>query len=171
MYSRYGSSWLQRTCTLFVRYIARTRMKIFIIARLWFGEKSRQGLEYIDNSNWPAYLQQEYIISRSSSPQSKSFSRLFYHAHGITQLENPIIIIDIISITVPNTTAKTMYSPPNSSSTRRSIATRQRVSRACDRCNHLRVKCDGQRPCEHCLGELFVSATPSSFNNTSRFVY
>lgn len=44
-----------------------------------------------------------------------------------------------------------MYSPPNSSSTRRSIATRQRVSRACDRCNHLRVKCDGQRPCEHCL--------------------
>lgn len=164
MYSRYGSSWLQRTCTLFVRYIAtgRTRMKNFIIARLWFG--ARVGVYW-------------YIISRSSFPQPKSFSRLFYHAHGITQLENPTLsstiidIIIIISITVSNTTANTMYSPPNSSSTRRSIATRQRVSRACDRCNHLRVKCDGQRPCEHCLGELFISATPSSFNNTCRLVY
>ncbi|KAG0130680.1 hypothetical protein HOY82DRAFT_561875 [Tuber indicum] len=35
--------------------------------------------------------------------------------------------------------------------TRRSMGTRQRVSRACDRCNQLRTKCDGQKPCEHCL--------------------
>lgn len=34
---------------------------------------------------------------------------------------------------------------------RKSTATRQRVSRACDRCNQLRTKCDGQTPCEHCV--------------------
>lgn len=36
---------------------------------------------------------------------------------------------------------------------RKSTATRQRVSRACDRCNQLRTKCDGQSPCEHCVGK------------------
>ena len=31
--------------------------------------------------------------------------------------------------------------------------TRRRISRACDQCNQLRTKCDGQNPCAHCLGE------------------
>lgn len=39
---------------------------------------------------------------------------------------------------------------------RKSTATRQRVSRACDRCNQLRTKCDGQSPCEHCVGEELI---------------
>lgn len=30
---------------------------------------------------------------------------------------------------------------------------RRRISRACDQCNQLRTKCDGQTPCAHCVGE------------------
>ena len=30
---------------------------------------------------------------------------------------------------------------------------RRRISRACDQCNQLRTKCDGQAPCAHCVGE------------------
>lgn len=33
-------------------------------------------------------------------------------------------------------------------------AVRRRISRACDQCNQLRTKCDGQNPCAHCLGTL-----------------
>ncbi|KAI7060367.1 hypothetical protein KC317_g16537, partial [Hortaea werneckii] len=28
---------------------------------------------------------------------------------------------------------------------------RRRISRACDQCNQLRTKCDGQQPCAHCV--------------------
>ncbi|KAJ5558848.1 hypothetical protein N7535_009270 [Penicillium sp. DV-2018c] len=35
----------------------------------------------------------------------------------------------------------------NSSAT----AVRRRISRACDQCNQLRTKCDGQNPCAHCV--------------------
>jgi hypothetical protein len=31
---------------------------------------------------------------------------------------------------------------------------RRRISRACDQCNQLRTKCDGQQPCAHCVGTL-----------------
>lgn len=31
---------------------------------------------------------------------------------------------------------------------------RRRISRACDQCNQLRTKCDGQTPCAHCLGRF-----------------
>ena len=30
---------------------------------------------------------------------------------------------------------------------------RRRISRACDQCNQLRTKCDGQSPCAHCIGK------------------
>ncbi|CAK7272825.1 hypothetical protein SEPCBS57363_005343 [Sporothrix epigloea] len=30
-------------------------------------------------------------------------------------------------------------------------AVRRRISRACDQCNQLRTKCDGQHPCAHCI--------------------
>lgn len=30
---------------------------------------------------------------------------------------------------------------------------RRRISRACDQCNQLRTKCDGQHPCAHCIGK------------------
>ncbi|OJJ66836.1 hypothetical protein ASPBRDRAFT_137174 [Aspergillus brasiliensis CBS 101740] len=32
-----------------------------------------------------------------------------------------------------------------------SAPVRRRISRACDQCNQLRTKCDGQHPCAHCL--------------------
>lgn len=32
---------------------------------------------------------------------------------------------------------------------------RRRISRACDQCNQLRTKCDGQSPCAHCVGKYF----------------
>ncbi|KAL4962558.1 putative C6 transcription factor [Aspergillus stella-maris] len=32
-----------------------------------------------------------------------------------------------------------------------SAPVRRRISRACDQCNQLRTKCDGQNPCAHCL--------------------
>ena len=28
---------------------------------------------------------------------------------------------------------------------------RKRISRACDQCNQLRTKCDGEKPCAHCI--------------------
>ena len=28
---------------------------------------------------------------------------------------------------------------------------RKRISRACDQCNQLRTKCDGDKPCAHCI--------------------
>lgn len=31
---------------------------------------------------------------------------------------------------------------------------RRRISRACDQCNQLRTKCDGQSPCAHCVGRI-----------------
>lgn len=39
---------------------------------------------------------------------------------------------------------------------------RRRISRACDQCNQLRTKCDGQTPCAHCVGELLPSPRTSS---------
>ena len=33
-----------------------------------------------------------------------------------------------------------------------SAPVRRRISRACDQCNQLRTKCDGQTPCAHCIG-------------------
>lgn len=41
--------------------------------------------------------------------------------------------------------------PPISSS---SAPVRRRISRACDQCNQLRTKCDGQSPCAHCIGDF-----------------
>ena len=35
-----------------------------------------------------------------------------------------------------------------------SAPVRRRISRACDQCNQLRTKCDGQHPCAHCIGRL-----------------
>lgn len=34
---------------------------------------------------------------------------------------------------------------------------RRRISRACDQCNQLRTKCDGQNPCAHCVGMYHFS--------------
>lgn len=36
-----------------------------------------------------------------------------------------------------------------------STPVRRRISRACDQCNQLRTKCDGQHPCAHCLGSVY----------------
>lgn len=33
---------------------------------------------------------------------------------------------------------------------------RRRISRACDQCNQLRTKCDGQSPCAHCIGSHLI---------------
>jgi hypothetical protein len=35
---------------------------------------------------------------------------------------------------------------------------RRRISRACDQCNQLRTKCDGQNPCAHCVGKFLFYA-------------
>lgn len=35
-------------------------------------------------------------------------------------------------------------------------AVRRRISRACDQCNQLRTKCDGQQPCAHCHGNFIL---------------
>jgi hypothetical protein len=48
-------------------------------------------------------------------------------------------------------------------------AVRRRISRACDQCNQLRTKCDGQQPCAHCIGRLiplfFFFSAPVSLSN------
>ncbi|GAM86504.1 hypothetical protein ANO11243_045180 [Dothideomycetidae sp. 11243] len=40
---------------------------------------------------------------------------------------------------------------PNKSSKSSNGSVRRRISRACDQCNQLRTKCDGQVPCAHCV--------------------
>lgn len=43
-------------------------------------------------------------------------------------------------------------SRPNLRKSTSSGPVRRRISRACDQCNQLRTKCDGQSPCAHCIG-------------------
>lgn len=44
------------------------------------------------------------------------------------------------------------YGGPSTRATGSSGPVRRRISRACDQCNQLRTKCDGQHPCAHCIG-------------------
>lgn len=45
---------------------------------------------------------------------------------------------------------------------------RRRISRACDQCNQLRTKCDGQHPCAHCIGKFPLTAVqPKSHGRNS----
>ena len=46
---------------------------------------------------------------------------------------------------------------------------RRRISRACDQCNQLRTKCDGQSPCAHCVGELLL--TPPILDMKSKSIF
>ncbi|KAI0483311.1 transcriptional activator xlnR [Xylariaceae sp. FL0804] len=43
------------------------------------------------------------------------------------------------------------YGGPNTRSAGAAGPIRRRISRACDQCNQLRTKCDGQHPCAHCI--------------------
>jgi hypothetical protein len=45
--------------------------------------------------------------------------------------------------------SQTPESPSQNEDSERRV--RQRISRACDHCNSSRRKCDGRRPCGHCL--------------------
>lgn len=45
---------------------------------------------------------------------------------------------------------------------------RRRISRACDQCNQLRTKCDGQNPCAHCLGTTGLPASDQCYSNLPR---
>jgi len=46
---------------------------------------------------------------------------------------------------------------------------RRRISRACDQCNQLRTKCDGQHPCAHCIGKYPAVCLPQPvLSNLSR---
>jgi len=39
---------------------------------------------------------------------------------------------------------------------------RRRITRACDQCNQMRTKCDGEVPCAHCVGKQPCSPVSSS---------
>lgn len=54
------------------------------------------------------------------------------------------------------------YTPGGRASSVTSGQVRRRISRACDQCNQLRTKCDGQNPCAHCIGKLPPSPPPFS---------
>ncbi|KAK9422378.1 putative Transcriptional activator xlnR [Seiridium unicorne] len=43
------------------------------------------------------------------------------------------------------------YGAPTARATGTAGPVRRRISRACDQCNQLRTKCDGQHPCAHCI--------------------
>ncbi|KXJ95360.1 fungal-specific transcription factor domain-domain-containing protein [Microdochium bolleyi] len=43
------------------------------------------------------------------------------------------------------------YAETTTKTNGRSGVVRRRISRACDQCNQLRTKCDGQHPCAHCV--------------------
>jgi hypothetical protein len=52
-----------------------------------------------------------------------------------------------------------------------SAPVRRRISRACDQCNQLRTKCDGQNPCAHCIGSVpntFPEFVPAGLTEVSR---
>lgn len=48
------------------------------------------------------------------------------------------------------------YGGPGTRATGSSGPIRRRISRACDQCNQLRTKCDGQHPCAHCIGRVLL---------------
>lgn len=55
------------------------------------------------------------------------------------------------------------YGPAAARSSSTSGPVRRRISRACDQCNQLRTKCDGQHPCAHCVGEHILTHQRRAF--------
>lgn len=44
--------------------------------------------------------------------------------------------------------------PSNSNGQLAKLSSRRRIARACDRCNAVRTRCDGEAPCGYCEGML-----------------
>ncbi len=81
--------------------------------------------------------------------------------YGMHQLHQPIRVTNH-QLAKP-VTYKTQRQPPYSTNGRASGSfglVRRRISRACDQCNQLRTKCDGQHPCAHCVGKKDTATFP-----------
>lgn len=59
---------------------------------------------------------------------------------------SPSVVVDETSTTKDASTTK------DTSTTKVAEQKRVRVERACDVCRHKKIKCDGKRPCKHCVG-------------------
>ncbi|KAF7125267.1 hypothetical protein CNMCM5793_001445 [Aspergillus hiratsukae] len=62
-----------------------------------------------------------------------------HNSHSLTSFKNPSQRDPLVE--ARSTIRKNSASAP----------VRRRISRACDQCNQLRTKCDGQNPCAHCI--------------------
>lgn len=67
--------------------------------------------------------------------------------------------------TAPQTKQRQHPYGPSGRSASTSGPVRRRISRACDQCNQLRTKCDGQHPCAHCIGKSNSRDAATSFGN------
>jgi hypothetical protein len=73
--------------------------------------------------------------------------------YGMQQLQHVGVSNPHLARSAPQPRQRQHPYGPNGRSSGTSGPVRRRISRACDQCNQLRTKCDGQHPCAHCIGK------------------
>ena len=84
---------------------------------------------------------------------SNSMDPMSHNAHyGMQQLQHVGVPNPHLARSAPQPRQRQHPYGPSGRSSGTSGPVRRRISRACDQCNQLRTKCDGQHPCAHCIG-------------------
>lgn len=73
--------------------------------------------------------------------------------YGMQQLQHVSVSNPHLARSAPQPRQRQHPYGPSGRSSSTSGPVRRRISRACDQCNQLRTKCDGQHPCAHCIGK------------------
>lgn len=103
----------------------------------------RGGLEHLAHrSQYALHQRQQNNVNNHHDSHAARHVHLKHRQHPYT-------------VVAPNTNGRMTVTSPTSSST----PIRRRISRACDQCNQLRTKCDGQNPCAHCVGTNLSSGS------------
>ncbi|KAK0388641.1 hypothetical protein NLU13_4884 [Sarocladium strictum] len=71
--------------------------------------------------------------------------------YGMQQLQHVSVSNPHLARSAPQPRQRQHPYGPSGRSSSTSGPVRRRISRACDQCNQLRTKCDGQHPCAHCI--------------------
>ncbi|KAH8196444.1 hypothetical protein TruAng_009376 [Truncatella angustata] len=71
--------------------------------------------------------------------------------HAVQHLQQHVGVSAPHSSEAPQPKHRELYKAPEARLTSTGVPIRRRISRACDQCNQMRTKCDGQHPCAHCI--------------------
>lgn len=113
-------------------------------------------------------LPQSTLMPNGHVPQNSmnhnDLDSLTQHSqYGIHQLHQGIGVSNPqLARSAPNSKQRHQPYSPSGRSSGANGQVRRRISRACDQCNQLRTKCDGQHPCAHCIGKLSAPTRCSS---------